>query len=135
MFDLASYLATGAAGIVALERSIAFVKGRGLSILHGPFSGTNYTILADDISFTIDALTVTLQSDLAFYLQNPPFVPFLCADVVLEVGGTINRKSLMLYASDKPTIDVPIVESNELMVDLTDTYLESIQRQLEQRTE
>ena len=131
IFDFASYLATGAAGIVALERSIAYAKDKGLSILHGPFSGTHYIVLADEISFTIDAITVTLQTDLAFYLKNPPFAPFLYDDVTVELGGIMSDKSLRLYKPDKPMIDIPIIDSHDLLSDLTDTYLQSIKQQLE----
>src|SRR5512140_1136609 len=38
VFHLSAYLALGAAGAVALERSIAYTPGHVIRILHGPFA-------------------------------------------------------------------------------------------------
>lgn len=61
VFDLAAYLAFGAAGAVALERSAALAAGRGITILHGPFATEDYAALLDS-ALTFDAVTVTVES-------------------------------------------------------------------------
>lgn len=67
VFDLAAYLSIGAAGAVALERSIAYIKTDTLTILHGPFSGTDYTSLLDERSFNADAVTLVDLRDAPTY--------------------------------------------------------------------
>src|SRR5215470_3431767 len=42
VFHLAAYLALGAAGAVALERTIAYVPAPLVKILHGPFASPDY---------------------------------------------------------------------------------------------
>lgn len=59
IFDLAAYLALGAAGAIALERAIRYAKGDALTILHGPFADTRYDLLLDERAFAADAITVT----------------------------------------------------------------------------
>jgi hypothetical protein len=77
MFDLSAYLALGAAGAVALERTIAYVAGRVPTILHGPFIGAGYSAMADKTAFAVDALTVASSHYLRVYLENPPYAAFL----------------------------------------------------------
>lgn len=58
VFDLASYLALGAAGAIALERSIPLVPREMLTILHGPFWTADYVHAAFDGAFSADAVTL-----------------------------------------------------------------------------
>lgn len=60
MFDLAAYLALGAAGAVALERTIAYARASSaaLTILHGPFASRDYVDSATSTGFGVDAVTV-----------------------------------------------------------------------------
>lgn len=67
MFDLAAYLALGAAGAVALERSIAYVGGEVAKILHGPFASPDYAEMAG--AFNVDAVTLTEPVYAETYLQ------------------------------------------------------------------
>ena len=46
VFDFAAYLSLGAAGAVALERSIRFA-GDSVTILHAPFASDGYAAMAD----------------------------------------------------------------------------------------
>lgn len=59
-FDLASYLAIGAAGAVALERTIAYVGDDNLTMLHGWFAGPGYVAAAQ--AFGVDAVTLADES-------------------------------------------------------------------------
>lgn len=129
VFDMASYLATGAAGIVALERAIAYTKDKAITILHGPFTGESYTVLADDISFTVDALTVTRQSDLNFYIENMPHAAFLWNDDISDgEGGIFDETSMSLHQSNSDTIDIPVLSSIDLLTDLSDSFMNSMKQ-------
>lgn len=57
VFDLAAYLALGAAGAIALERTIAYARvGGSLTILQGAFASAGYARAA--VAFSVDAVTL-----------------------------------------------------------------------------
>lgn len=72
VFDLAAYLAIGAAGAVALERTIAYAGGDGstITILHAPFVGTGYVEAVSNRAFNVDAVTLVSDSDVDAYLAE-----------------------------------------------------------------
>ncbi|NWF71336.1 MAG: hypothetical protein HXY40_19825 [Chloroflexi bacterium] len=70
VFDLAAYLAIGAAGAVALERTVAYVGEGTIKILHGPFASADYAAAASDNAFNVDAVTVTDIQYMPAYLQQ-----------------------------------------------------------------
>ncbi len=60
LFDLASYLSIGAAGAVALERTIAYAKSESvLTIMHGLFPTADYIEACGAGGFGIDAATIS----------------------------------------------------------------------------
>ena len=69
VFDVAAYLALGAAGAVALERTIAYARATHdtLTILHGPFASPDYVEAAGEGGFAVDALTVVDEALLEPY--------------------------------------------------------------------
>jgi hypothetical protein len=72
VFDLAAYLAIGAAGAVALERTIAYAGANGdnVTILHGPFASPNYAEAVGDNAFNVDAVTLVDEQYLAAYTAS-----------------------------------------------------------------
>lgn len=88
VFDLASYLAMGAATAIALERTIRFVDNNSVTILHGPFSGFGYSAMADVTGFGADAITVTGQTELDYYLHNPPYAAFMIRHAATDMAAT-----------------------------------------------
>jgi hypothetical protein len=77
VFDLAAYMALGAAGMVALERTIAYVGAETAKILHAPFASADYTTAASDAAFAVDAVTVTDEQYLEAYTSNPAMGAFV----------------------------------------------------------
>jgi hypothetical protein len=69
MFDFAAYLALGAAGIVALERSIAYTRigGDTLAILHFPLASDRYGEGIGRNALDVDAVTVSEKRYAPFY--------------------------------------------------------------------
>lgn len=63
VFHLASYLALGAAGAVALERTIAYVPVHVVKILHGPFTTPDYVQAAFEGAFGADAVTISATTN------------------------------------------------------------------------
>lgn len=68
-FDLASYLSIGAAGAVALERTIAYVRADNISIsiLDGAFVNMSYVEAAGTAGFNVDAVTLMSEIDAEAY--------------------------------------------------------------------
>ncbi len=73
VFHLASYLALGAAGAVALERTIAYVPSGVIKILHGPSATADYVLAITETAFDVHAVTLvsTVESaTIAAYVQR-----------------------------------------------------------------
>lgn len=134
IFDLASYFRTGAAGIVALERAIAYVRNEAVTILHGPFVGTQYECLGGDASLQVDALTVLFKRDLDYYLDHPPYSAFLWTQNQETVanGGVLTSNQLKLYY-DSEELSLNLITNDLLLADKTDNYIDTIREQLTRR--
>ncbi|MFN8377149.1 MAG: hypothetical protein U0452_00620 [Anaerolineae bacterium] len=61
VFDLAAFLALGAAGAVALERAVAVIAATPatLAVIHGPFARGDYATFVGEMALRADAATVT----------------------------------------------------------------------------
>jgi hypothetical protein len=57
-FDLEAYLVPGAAGIIALERTINYVPDHVITILHGTFFTPSATSIMSKTGLNVDAVTV-----------------------------------------------------------------------------
>ncbi len=71
VFDVAAFLALGAAGAVALERAVAIATVSGcLAVLHGPFARPDYATFASDRALGVDAATVTDERVAAAFVAD-----------------------------------------------------------------
>lgn len=61
VFDLAAFLALGAAGAIALERAVAVIAATPdtLSVIHGPFARAEFAAFVGETALRADAATVT----------------------------------------------------------------------------
>lgn len=117
VFDLASYLAIGAAGARALERTIPLVPNDIPRILHGPFVTPDYAAAAFDEAFAADAVTL-LSEDSAVvlpYVEDERHGAFVknaalrmpnlgtYSDTILELGNIQVRwiTDPIIYASGR----------------------------------
>lgn len=100
LFDFAAYLALGAAGAVAVERSIAYIGDDAVSILHAPFALPDYAAAAS--AFNVDAVTLIDEALADAYLQEN------VGAFALEPGNynlesrmlTINEVTLRILSDD-----------------------------------
>ena len=67
LFDLAAYLRLGAAGVIALERTLPLVEPQHTRILHGPFWGPDYADAVRVGPLTCDAVTLVDDLHLGAY--------------------------------------------------------------------
>lgn len=78
VFHLSAYLAIGAAGIIALERTLAYVPSGILKVLHAPFASAEYVRAAFEDALGADAVTLSSSEFAAPYLaqaHHGAFVP------------------------------------------------------------
>lgn len=71
IFDLAAYLALGGAGVVALERTIAYAGGEAVKVLHAPFASAEYVEAVGGAALNVDAVTLIDEEFLHAYIQQP----------------------------------------------------------------
>ncbi len=102
MFDLAAYLALGAAGIIALERTLPYVDSNSIRILHGPFTGSDYVAAAFEGNFDLDAVTLANEVDVAAYTSEPWRGAF-----VMMNGNIREDISYSAYWSDAGLLTLP----------------------------
>jgi hypothetical protein len=135
VFDLASYFALGAAGIVALERTIRYA-GDSITILHAPFASADYSAMADITGLGVDAITVSSETILRTYLDKPPFAAFAMEytqSECPEAGGLISLETrTMTYRDSTGKLERLSLSSHSFLFTLKrEDYLESIRKGLE----
>ncbi len=139
VFDLASYMSLGAAGVVALERSVRYAGRDVLTILHGPFAGQGYSAMADATGFGLDAITVSRTEDLPHYIAQPPYAAFLAqyeavSHDVPTTGGVydVAEGQLILRDGDGEGLHIRLTDEELLTVGKLDDYAERIRAAVEE---
>lgn len=133
VFDLAAYLSLGAAGAVALERSIRYA-GDSVTILHAPFAHEGYSAMADITGLGVDAITVTKVSLLQTYLEKAPFAAFATeATEIPQLGGYFAaEKHEMAYLDAAGQAQVlRLTDDSLLFASKREDYLEIVRKGLE----
>lgn len=132
IFDLSAYVKTGASGIVALERSIAYANSHAITILHGPFIGRDFGSVTDVIGLNVDSFTVTNLEDALYYVSNPPYTCFLWSSNALSDsdGGCVDNENLRLYQNGEEIQELKVLNTESLLTDLTESYAENILKQI-----
>ncbi len=77
VFHLSAYLAIGAAGVIALERTLAYVPTGILKVLHAPFASAEYVRAAFEDALGADAVTLSSSEFAAAYLAQPRYGAFV----------------------------------------------------------
>lgn len=134
LFDLAGYLSIGAAGAVALERTVAYLSGETPTILHAPFVGQAYSAMADSTGFGVDAITVIYDEDLRFYLQNPPFAAFKIGDPSLPTPGGYywtSANKVGFWDEQAAMVTMRVVGDDVLYADGTNDFADTLLQRVE----
>ncbi|MGQ9887730.1 MAG: hypothetical protein ACUVSX_04485 [Aggregatilineales bacterium] len=108
-FDLAAYLAYGAAGVITLERTLALATGQGITILHGAFAIPDYARLLDG-PLRFDAYTVSDSSVCAAYTQQPHVGVF-----VMQTDQTHQAPNCGLFSPETGIFQMPVVNSDHTL--------------------
>lgn len=129
MFDLAAYLAIGAAGAVALERTIAYVSDEAVSILHGPFASPDYAAVGGLAGFGVDAVTLTESGYAEAYLWEGVGV-FVVNGAAGDVGAFLVDNSTLVLDG----IVLRILGDDILYAGHGDDFAERVRAAVETRT-
>lgn len=126
LFDFASYLAMGGAGVVALERAIAYVPDTCVAILHAPFTGTGYSAMASPTAFNLDAITVATQNDLTYYTENNPYMAFLTGDSPIPDRGGVYANGELAFKRDSVVRRLSLTTDEILYTSKLDNFAQKI---------
>jgi len=96
IFDFPAYLSIGAAGAVALERTIAYVDKSLITLIDGGFVGAGYAHMTDEGTFNADALILGDDAHLQAYLTRADRSAFVVNEQIpnadpLRSGGIFWR--------------------------------------------
>jgi hypothetical protein len=136
VFDLASYFSLGAAGIVALERTIRYA-GDSITILHAPFASSEYSAMADITGLGVDAITVTTEAIMRTYLDKPPFAAFAIAageiahEGLPKAGGLISERVIAYLNAEGQEESLKLTDKALLSTIRGEDYLERLHANLE----
>lgn len=137
VFDLAAYLSIGAAGMVALERTIAYASNDAITIVHGPFAGTDYVTLLDESSLNANAVTLVSRQDITAYTSRPDRTAF-----VVQRGqpqpGDLSRSgmywqdaSLLILPTQDAVMELRLAGDTALLAGMGEDFAEQIRAALE----
>lgn len=102
IFDFPAYMVHGAAGGVALERSIGYAGADTLRILHGTFVGRDYANVVYAGAFGADAATIADKHDYGAFVTAGNREAFVVAH-----GDETEARHYPLYWADQEILTLP----------------------------
>ena len=97
IFDFAAYLALGAAGAIALERSIASAVQTHITILDAKFATGDFARTWDESAFGCDAVTITAEAPLTAFQTRMDRQAFIVSDSEMYPTRYDLAKSLIVF--------------------------------------
>lgn len=132
LFDLASYMAMGAVGIMALERTIRYVGNEVPTILHGAFSDSAFGIAVDKLSFGVDFITVTQEALVQEMLGAFPYgaIWWNASHPIPEGGIWEVNKHLLTFTHNNTTLTFKVADKSTITRGRGDDFGEVIQAEV-----
>jgi hypothetical protein len=137
IFDLSSYLALGAAGAIALERTIDYVGEDAITILHGAFAIPSFASVMDETAFGVDAATIADGQYLNIYTQREDCAAFVISkqqiNTTLQNAGNylIEDHLLMMHGTEK-MLQIRVAGETVLFAGRGEDFAEVVRKTLEQ---
>jgi hypothetical protein len=131
IFDLASYLVLGGAGIVALERTIRYIPAETIGILHGPFWGTAYSVILHHTALGLDAVTIVRPEDSNAYAGTVLYETETQTDLPAAYLSLRNRTMVLQQEDDTRTM-YTIMRDETLYANRLDDYADQVREALMQ---
>lgn len=130
VFDLPAYMALGAVGMIALERTIDYVGFQHITILDGQFSDHAYFVVMDENSFGADAITLNSQTPQPTDLRQDRAV-FRVHSVLPDV---LPENNSGIYINDTLYIQeftIKVLGRSFLYQDRKDTFSQTLNREVQ----
>jgi hypothetical protein len=134
MFDLASYLAMGGTGVVALERTIDYIGTEIPTILHGAFDSVDYLGSTDELALGMDALTIQHLEDIPLFHSKMAFsgIARTEQDIQIVEGGFWNTQDqVMVIVNHDVSIKLRVVGNEVVYANRLDNFADVIRTTLE----
>lgn len=127
LFDLAAYLRLGAAGAIALERTLPLVERHQIRILHGPFWGPDYADMVRFGPLTCDAATLVDDLHLDAYAPGA-FVIYSGLPQSRTVHGAFwHEINLLTYpVSSEASVSLRVAGDTVLYAGVGDDFQQAI---------
>ncbi|MBC7870934.1 MAG: hypothetical protein H7Y09_08855 [Chitinophagaceae bacterium] len=143
LFDLAAYLALGAAGAIALERTINYAGGDSITVLHGAFATPAYARINDEGAFNADAVTVIDNHHLEAFTSRPKRGVFIIRSgeaKMMDPPGKVGiywQEIGLLTISNKvgEAINLRVLGDSVIYASLADDFAEQARAALEKITD
>lgn len=132
VFDFMAYLSIGAAGAVALERTIAYAGAGGevVTILHGVFADGRYASLTDESAFGVDAITVTTPDVARVVMTRPDRYAFpVHRDEAASGAGYWPQRGLFMTENG---LQIMVAPSDMIYADASEQFTDVLRRNFEQ---
>jgi hypothetical protein len=127
MFDLAAYLAIGAAGAIALERTLSYIAGEKLAIIHGAFASAAFATISDENAFAADAVTLAPGADVGAYIQRADRGALtITSNHIVDYRYDITANTLTLT-----DVTLRVIGDDVVYADSSDDFAQAIRSQLE----
>lgn len=138
MFDLAAYLTLGAAGAIALERTLRYAEGEGITVVHGPFASLHYASILEETGFGAHAVTITqdIAPDTFLKRSDRGVFVFQAGDspqvTLSSNAGVYNPKDQTLRISEGTAeIRIHLIVDRELFSRASEDFQGEIQANME----
>lgn len=135
MFDFAAYLTIGAAGIVALERTIAYASASHiLMALHVPFASSAYVEAVSPTALNVDAVTVSNSAYAPVYdkaLNGGVFV--MNHAMSHEYGSFIDTDLYLAIPFSTPPLGVYLLGDDVIYSERGDDFAEAIRTKVDEQ--
>ncbi|GAB1420179.1 hypothetical protein MASR2M15_02620 [Anaerolineales bacterium] len=128
--DFAAFMALGAAGAIALERTCAYVEGSVPNILHASLGSIDYSDMLSENTLAVDAVTVKDLQIAQHYITHPPYGAILSEGVSAqpEIGWLSPDHRLSF---NDPSISYSLLRSDFMYQNLGLDYQQRLRDHLE----
>jgi hypothetical protein len=132
IFDLAAYLALGAAGAVALERTIPLVNAGGdtLAVLHAPFASADYVEAVGQNAFNVDGVTISDERLLAPYMRVFGAGVFLFTDAPMQPFSTFSERDKRLTVTNGTPLHFMVLGDEVVYAGRDDDFAQQAREQI-----
>jgi hypothetical protein len=131
-FDFSAYLRLGAAGTIALERTLSLISAERLAIIDGCFSDVRFVSVSDETAFISDAVTISHSDLIKPFCEREDRSAFVFADRLDGIptgAGIIHDQRIQINNGDG-VIDLRLAGDDVIYADSGHDFTDTIRAKL-----